>query len=372
MIIVLSFMLIPSGLSVVGGFSGMRNLLPADFFQLFSSNLGIGAFTILMLALNGIIGITAQPHMVSMCATGNTERAGRVGQTYGSIVKRLVTIGWALTGLIVAAIIVKSGQELKDPELAFGFASRVLLMPGLTGLMIASVLAANMSSASNFMVNTGALFTQNIYKEFINKNPTDKQLLWMGRYSGFVLTLLGVAFAIYIENVLQAFLFTETISAFMGIIIFGGILWKRANRYGAFSGVVIAFVVYYYLNYLSTGSLELVYQWTPGPFGWAMLAGFAGFILISLITPKEEDSRIEKFFDKMQRLSDAEVTGKEKKKPLASKYGKDLILVDLPGWFTKERRKDFMQRYKEDFYGFLLAAVFVCLLVIIAWGVIQL
>ena len=241
----------------------MRNLLPADFFPLFSSNLGIGAFTILMLALNGIIGITAQPHMVSMCATGNTERAGRVGQTYGSIVKRLVTIGWALTGLIVAAIIVKSGQELKDPELAFGFASRLLLMPGLTGLMIASVLAANMSSASNFMVNTGALFTQNIYKEFINKNATDKQLLWMGRYSGFVLTLLGVAFAIYIENVLQAFLFTETISAFMGIIIFGGILWKRANRYGAFSGVVIAFVVYYYLNYLSTGSFELVYQWTP-------------------------------------------------------------------------------------------------------------
>ena len=74
----------------------------------------------------------------------------------------------------------------------------------------------------------------------------------------------------------------------------------------------------------------------------------------------------------MQRLSDAEVSGKEKKKPLASKYGKDLILVDLPGWFTKERRRDFMQRYKEDYYGFILAALFVCLLVIMAWGVIQL
>ncbi len=61
-----------------------------------------------MLAVNGVVGITAQPHMVSMCATGKTERAGRVGQTYGSIVKRLVTIGWALTGLIVAAIIVKT------------------------------------------------------------------------------------------------------------------------------------------------------------------------------------------------------------------------------------------------------------------------
>ncbi len=95
------------------------------------------------------------------------------------------------------------------------------------------------------MVNTGALFTQNFYKEFINKNPTDRQLLWMGRYSGFGLTILGVAFAFYISNVLQAFLFTETISAFMGIMIFGGILWKRANRYGAFQAwfLLLSFII---------------------------------------------------------------------------------------------------------------------------------
>ncbi len=110
MIIVLSFMLIPSGLTVVGGFAGLHKLLPKDFFRLYSSDLGIGAFTILMLALNGVVGITAQPHMISMCATGNTERAGRVGQTYGSFVKRLVTIGWALTGLIIAAIIIQDGS----------------------------------------------------------------------------------------------------------------------------------------------------------------------------------------------------------------------------------------------------------------------
>ncbi len=372
MIIVLSFMLIPSGLNVVGGFDGLHRLLPKDFFRLFSSDLGIGAFTILMLAINGIVGITAQPHMVSMCATGNTERAGRIGQTYGSFVKRLVTIGWALTGLIVAAIIIKSGQHLKDPEMAFGFASRVLLMPGLTGLMIASVLAANMSSASNFMVNTGALFTQNVYKEFINKNPTDRQLLWMGRFSGFILTLLGVAFAIYVENVLQAFLFTETISAFMGIMIFGGILWKRANRFGAFTGVVTAFVVYYYLNYLAAGSFEIVYEWTPGSFAWAMLAGFGSFILVSLFTRKEDYERTEKFFDKMQRLSDSGIRGKDNKKPFASEYGKDLILIDISSWFKKERWINFFPRYKEDTYGFVTATGFVGLLVLIAWGVIQL
>jgi len=371
MIIVLSFMLIPTGLSAVGGFEGMRASLPEEFFSLFSDKVGIGAFTILMLALNGVVGITAQPHMISMCATGDTERAGRVGQTYGSFIKRFVTIGWALTGLIVAALLIQNGQDLEDPEMAFGYATRVLLLPGLTGLMVASVLAANMSSASNFMVNTGALFTQNFYKKYKKQEPTDKQLLHMGRISGVVLTMLGVLFALYIENVLQGFLFIETIAAFMGIMVFGGNLWKRANRYGAISSVITSFLAYYYLNYLNIGSWQLVYKWEPDTFGWAMLIGFIAFFIVSLLTKPEAQTKIDKYFDNMNRLSDAKVLDPDGKKPLAKDHGKDLILLDFTSWFTKERWKNFAFRYREDWLGFLLAWVFVIFLIFVAWLVIQ-
>ncbi len=370
MIIVLSFMLIPLGLSEVGGFSGMRETLPNNFFDLFSVETGIGAFTVLMLALNGIVGITAQPHMVSMCATGSTERAGRIGQTYGSFVKRAVTIGWALTGLIVATLVIQSGQNLTDPEMAFGYATQVLLFPGLLGLMVASILAANMSSASNFMVNTGALFTQNFYKGIINENPSDKQLLWVGRISSLLLTLLGVIFAFYVDSVLHAFLFIETIAAFMGIMVFGGILWKRANRYGAIAGVASAYILYYVLNYLNTGLVEIVYKWEPEPFGWAMLAGFIMLILVSLITKAEDSKRIDKFFDNMLRLSDEDRI-KDGKKPLAAELGHDLLLLDLPTWFTAERWKGFVNRYREDWTGFLYSWLFVGGLILLAWAILQ-
>ncbi len=372
LIIVLSFMLIPAGLSAVGGFKGMRETLPENFFTLFSGEVGLGWFTIVMLALNGVIGITAQPHMVSMCAMGATEKAGRVGQTYGSFVKRGVTIGWALTGLIVATLIIQNGKALEDPEMAFGYATRELLVPGVTGLMIAAIIAANMSSASNFMVNRGALFTQNFYKEYINKNSSDKQLLWMGRISGVLLTLLGVIFAVYIENVLHAFLFIETIAAFMGIMVFGGILWKRANRFGALFGSTTAFVIYYILNYQEAGVLELVYKWTPDTFGWAMLGGFIIFVIVSLLTKPEDPKRIESFFDNMDRLSDADQLDKDGKKPLAALHGKALILLDASTWFKKKRWENFSVRYKEDWQGFLLAIGFVGVLILIAWLVIQL
>lgn len=369
-IIILSFLLIPAGLSEVGGFAGMREVLPEDFFQLYSEKSGLGAFMIAMLAINGIVGITAQPHMMSMFATGNTERAGRVGQTYGTFVKRLVTIGWALTGLVVAALIIQQGVKLSDPEHAFGYATRTLLGPGLTGLMVACILAANMSSCSNFMVNLGALFTRDVYLPYVKPEADDKQVLLVGRLSGLGLTLASVLFALTIENVLHAFLFIETMAAFMGIMIFGGNLWKGANRYGALAAVLVAYVSYYLLNYFATGEIQMIYKWQPAPFGWAMLAGFTTLIGVSLISPAEPTDRVEAYFDRMRHLSVADRTGDTPE--LADDSGKALLLLDVGTWFTAARWHNFWSRYREDTLGFLLAWGFVALLIAIAWGVISL
>ena len=372
MIIALSFMLIPSGLEVVGGFTGMREKLSPGFFELYSEVSGVDAFMIAMLTLNGLIGITAQPHILTMNATGRTERAGRVGQTYGNMVKRFCTMGWALTGLIVAAMVLQDGISFGDRENAFGYASLHLLGPGLTGLMVACVLAANMSTCSNFMVNAAALFTRNLYREYFRAGASDKELLLAGRISGFVLALLGVLFALSVGQVLDAFLFNETIPAFLGIMVMGGILWKRANRFGALAGTLSSVAVYYWLNFQSTGTLRLVYKWTPSPFGWSMLAGFAAFIIVSLLTKPENRERIEQFFDNMNRSTDQEGLPEGQKKPLAADRGQELVLLDLPGWFTAQRWRGFFRRYREDVIGFGLAWVTVGLLVLTAWGLMQL
>ncbi|NSW93212.1 MAG: sodium:solute symporter family protein [Bacteroidales bacterium] len=371
LIITLSVMLIPLGLKEVGGFHSMKEMLPVHFFDLVNSQSGIDAFTIAMLAVNGIVGITAQPHMISMCATGNTERAGRIGQTFGSMVKRLITIGWALTGLVVAALVIKKGVSLPDPEMAFGYACNALLMPGLVGLMLAAILAANMSSCSNFMVNTGALFTRNLYKRYIRPGATDRQLLRIGRYSGLILSILAVLFALSIKNVLHGFLFVETFAAFMGIIFLGGIIWKRANRYGAAAAVITSLTAYYLANYLSSGELMLVYKWKPAPFGISMLTGFFFFWLISILTRPEDNDRIEAFFDNMNRKSDAPAPGPDGKKPLASETGDDLLLLDLPGWKKRERWKNFFKRYREDIAGFILSWMMVGLLILLAWIILK-
>src|SRR5919109_2400187 len=166
LIIVLSFMLIPLGWGVVGGLDGMKASLEPFRFSLATPS-GIGPWVIVMLTVNGLVGIMAQPQMMATVGTGRDERTCRVGMLYGNMIKRVCTVGWALVGLVVAAMLTQGKADaamLGDPENAFGFACRHLLFPGALGLMIASVLAANMSTCSAFLVDSGALFTEGLYR----------------------------------------------------------------------------------------------------------------------------------------------------------------------------------------------------------------
>lgn len=371
LIILMSFMLIPAGLNVVGGFTGLHTTLQPSFFQLYNQASGIDGWTIALLTLNGMVGIVAMPHILSLNATGRTERAGRIGQTYGNMVKRFCTIGWAFTGLIVAAMLLQSGETLADKEHAFGYASLHLLGSGMTGLMVACVLAANMSTCSNFMVNSGALVTRNLYQVYLRPEASDREVLWVGRISGLLATLLGILFALSVDQVLDAFLFTETLPAFFGIMILGGFLWRRANRYGAWAAIVASIGVYYMVNYQRAGELHLVYPWLAAPFGWSMVAGFGAMIVVSLITPAEPREQIEAFFNAQQHSSDTEALAPGAPRPLAGERGQDLLLLDLPGWLTAARWHGFFRRYREDLIGFVLAWATVAVLIGLAWGVMQ-
>ena len=68
---------------------------------------GIGPWFIVMLTINGLIGIVAQPHLMAAVGTGKDENDCRVGFLYGTFVKRFCTVGWAMVGLMVAAMIAR-------------------------------------------------------------------------------------------------------------------------------------------------------------------------------------------------------------------------------------------------------------------------
>jgi hypothetical protein len=109
----------------------------------------------------------------------------------------------------------------------------------------------------------------------------------------------------------------------------------------------------------------------PLPFAWAMSLGFVVFFLVSWLTKPEDQKKMENFFDNMRRKSDAPMLGPDGKKPLGELTGDDLLLLDLPGWGKKSRWHNFFSRYREDLTGFAISWVVVGLLILLAWGILQ-
>jgi Na+/proline symporter len=345
LIITLSFLLIPLGWGVVGGITGMKQSLEPYMFSLATPR-GVGPWFILMLTLNGLIGIVAQPHLMASVGTGKDERACRVGFVYGNFVKRFCTVGWALVGLMVAALIARGSfgiTALHEPEEAFGFACRHLLFSGGVGLLIASVLAANMAACSAFMVNCGALFTKNFYAKYLVRGRDDRHYLWTGRISGMAITLSAILYAVFfIDRVLYSFLLTETLSTYMGIGILGSVLWHRANRWGAASALVAALVTNFSLYAVSGKRLD---HWEPGVFLASLSAGIAAFVCISLATKAEPAARLHSFYGRLNE-------------------GSPLLLANL---FHLRGFRGVWALYREDLGGFFVAWGVVAALLGMAW-----
>ena len=77
----------------------------------------------------------AAAHSGQRRARATTRTVAAWGMAAGNFIKRFCTIGWALVGLIVAAMLVQRGAApFADPEEAFGYATRELLFPGAVGL----------------------------------------------------------------------------------------------------------------------------------------------------------------------------------------------------------------------------------------------
>lgn len=249
LIVVMSMLLLPFGFVAVGGFRGLHETLPETFFHFTAKGHEFTPLWIFASSAAALIGFISGPQVVSLFASGKTELEGRIGYTYGTMIKRLCAIGWVFTGLIVAAMAVQGDllpQEVSrlksDRELAFGTAMRSLLPAGFIGLMFAAIFASQMAALSSRMVNSSALASRNLYLAFVRPQANDREVLWFGRVSGLFLVALGVLLALRVKSVADALTTLLGFSAIMGVVMWGAIFWRRANVVGAWCGVIAMFI----------------------------------------------------------------------------------------------------------------------------------
>jgi Na+/proline symporter len=299
MIIALSFIAIPAalGLKEVGGLAGMRDTLAAadgNYLRLFDPK-SFNLLTVLLLSINAPLTALAFPHLMSVCGAGRTEWEGRVGFTYGNILKRICTIGWAVLGLCWLAYLVNTGSAIHK-DAAFGDSIQQLLPPVLQGVMLACVMAAAMSSGDAVQVTVAGLFSQNFYRVYVNPKADEKQLVHVTRMVGIVIALLSLVGAILMRSSLvKAILDYFNILSLVGISTAMGILWRRMNTTGMFCSTISAVVTFILTRYV----IEYTSDIRAITIGAPICAGLLGGVVGSLLTKPPKSETIEKFFKKI-------------------------------------------------------------------------
>jgi SSS family solute:Na+ symporter len=265
-IILLSVMLIPYGLwalaeqfggpnqqGLMDGFRILHERVSSDNFSLFFGP-SSGEFPphyIISLSLLGIVGVVVQPHFI---ATGGgsakTEDEARIGLVVGNFLKRLCTVGWALTALIALALLAGSPEIAADADRVWGVAAREILGPlnlGLVGLMLACLMAAMMSSADTYMIVTSALVVRNVYAAYINPDADEKKYVLVGRVTGLVIIIGAAVFALYYADVFGQFKMAMELPILFAAPFWLGMYWRRVNRTAVWGTILFSLFVFFVL-----------------------------------------------------------------------------------------------------------------------------
>lgn len=242
LIVVFSVMLIPLGLSKIGGFAGLHAQVPDYMFKLFGSvaTSEYAWYTILAMVLANLVSIIASAPMMQTAGSAKNENAARFGMIGGMFFKRLLMIFWALAGLLAVGLF--AGQ-LHDPDLIWGYMTLRLLFPGAVGLMLAGILAANMSTLASTSVTYSALFIRNLYQPFVSPK-SDRHLINLGRVVIAVTMVGGIGAAIFVGNLLDLFKYFISMPAVFGASIWLGFIWRRLTKRAVIIQIFICFTIY--------------------------------------------------------------------------------------------------------------------------------
>lgn len=320
MTVAFSFLLLPFVLQATGGLQGVRETLAAYDPNMLNLVVPgkIDSFFVVMFSLQALVGIVAYPFIMGVCGAGRTEMDGRVGFMCGNILKRVCTAAWSITALAAVAWYLNSGADLStlNPDHLYGDVARAFLpevMPGLLGIFLACLLASIMSSCDAIMISSSALFTENVYRPLVPNRP-DRHYVTVGRVSSLIVVACGVLFAFRVPDVVEALNFWFKISPTIGIAFWIGLLWRGATPLGAWAGTLAALAGWWVAtrkvtaNWLaeweSIESLNVVSQgsenWEvndPWVIACYMTTGVLACVVVSLITPKTPEERLQRFYD---------------------------------------------------------------------------
>jgi SSS family solute:Na+ symporter len=191
--------------------------------------------------------------------TTSSEKEAKASALFGSLLYIPVSFIFFYIGTALFSYY-NAQPDLLPPELKIpGAGDKVFpyfiatgLPAGLTGLLIASIFSAGMSTVSTSLNSTATIVLSDYYKRYFNRGADEQSSMRVLRISSFVTGILGIGIALLlvgVESVLDAWWALASIfsGGMLGLFLLGFIV-KNAMKTEAVTGVIIGVIIIIWMS----------------------------------------------------------------------------------------------------------------------------
>lgn len=239
LILILSFLVLPFMIFQAGGMAEVRAGIDAvnpDAWNLFGGTTGVPAIWLVWFALS--LFLSAPMVYGGGSGAARTEMAARLA-VIGNLGKRFCTVGWGLTGLFAIALFGGPAVSGVRPDDVFALACLNSLPGGLRGVMVASMLAAVMSTIAGMMLTFGGNMVNNLYKDYLVQNASPAHYLLMARVFTGASVFLGWIVAASDLGLVHAVVIVEQVNGILGVSVLAAVMWRRVTGTGAIAATLV-------------------------------------------------------------------------------------------------------------------------------------
>ena len=221
----------------VGGMAGLSTQLPANvpWFS-FIDGVGIKNITSWVVTLV-TVNLSLQSILQISLGAKDAETAKK-GFVWGGIAMLPVGVLAAFLGICAKAMYPNAQAALALPQVIVG------LQPLLAGLTLAALWAADVSTACNLLLSAGTLFSQDIYKRFMNPSCSEKKQVTMMRLCVVVTGLLTYGMALGVSSILGTIMIGLSLTAAFSVIVIVALFMPQySNKAAGFWTLLVGLVV---------------------------------------------------------------------------------------------------------------------------------
>ena len=169
------------------------------------------------------------------------------------------------------------------------------LPPGLLGLLVASLIAAFMSTISTHLNWGSSYLVHDFYRRFFVKGKSETHYVSMGRVFTVLLMVFSAFFALFLNNSLQAFGIILQIGAGTGLIFILRWFWYRVNVYSELTAMIVSFLVAIMFEFIIPNNFSVEEKLIIG-----VTITTISWLIVTLITPPSSMETLQNFYKKIQ------------------------------------------------------------------------